>query len=32
MADNLTAAENVFLGREIKKGFWPLRIRSGAVN
>jgi simple sugar transport system ATP-binding protein len=26
LADNLTAAENVFLGREIKKGFWPLRI------
>ncbi len=26
LADNLTAAENVFLGREIEKGFWPLRI------
>jgi simple sugar transport system ATP-binding protein len=26
LADNLTAAENVFLGREIKKGFWPVRI------
>jgi simple sugar transport system ATP-binding protein len=26
LADNLTAAENVFLGREIKMGFWPLRI------
>jgi simple sugar transport system ATP-binding protein len=26
LADNLTAAENVFLGREIKKGVWPLRI------
>jgi len=26
LADNLTAAENVFLGREMKKGFWPLRI------
>ena len=26
LADNLTATENVFLGREIKKGFWPLRI------
>ena len=25
-ADNLTAAQNVFLGREIKKGFWPIRI------
>ncbi len=26
IADNLTAAENVFLGREVKKGFGPLRI------
>jgi simple sugar transport system ATP-binding protein len=26
LADNLTATENVFLGREIKKGIWPLRI------
>ena len=26
LADNLTAAQNVFLGRELKKGFWPLRI------
>src|SRR5919198_1536001 len=26
LADNLTATENVFLGREVKKGFWPLRI------
>ncbi len=26
LADNLTAAQNVFLGREIKKGVWPLRI------
>lgn len=26
LADNLTAAQNVFLGREIKKGFWPIRI------
>ena len=26
LADNLTATENVFLGREMKKGFWPLRI------
>ncbi|RWD49193.1 MAG: sugar ABC transporter ATP-binding protein [Mesorhizobium sp.] len=26
LADNLTAAQNVFLGREIKKGFWPLRV------
>ena len=23
LADNLTAAENVFLGRELKKGVWP---------
>ena len=26
LADNLTAAQNVFLGREIKKGVWPVRI------
>jgi len=26
LADNLTAAQNVFLGREIKKGIWPFRI------
>ena len=26
LADNLTAAQNVFLGREVKKGFWPLRV------
>jgi len=26
LADNLTAAQNVFLGREIKTGIWPLRI------
>ncbi len=26
LADNLTAAENVFLGREVKKGPWPFRI------
>jgi len=26
LADNLTAAQNVFLGRELKKGFWPLKI------
>jgi simple sugar transport system ATP-binding protein len=39
LADNLTAAQNVFLGREIKTGVWPLRIldkramleRSGAL-
>jgi simple sugar transport system ATP-binding protein len=26
LADNLTAAENVFLGREKKKGVWPFRV------
>jgi len=26
LADNLTAAQNVFLGREIKKGRWPFKI------
>jgi simple sugar transport system ATP-binding protein len=26
LADNLTAAQNVFLGRELKKGLWPFRI------
>jgi simple sugar transport system ATP-binding protein len=26
LADNLTAAQNMFLGREVKKGFWPFRI------
>ncbi|MCO5071325.1 MAG: ATP-binding cassette domain-containing protein [Rhizobiaceae bacterium] len=26
LADNLTAAQNVFLGREVKKGIWPFRI------
>lgn len=26
LADNLTAAQNVFLGREINKGVWPFRI------
>ncbi|MEI9400731.1 ATP-binding cassette domain-containing protein [Mesorhizobium argentiipisi] len=26
LADNLTAAQNVFLGREIKMGFWPIRV------
>ncbi len=25
LADNLTAAQNVFLGREITKGLWPFR-------
>jgi simple sugar transport system ATP-binding protein len=26
IADNLTAAQNVFLGRELNKGFWPFRV------
>ena len=26
LADNLTAAQNVFLGRETKKGFWPFKV------
>jgi simple sugar transport system ATP-binding protein len=26
LADNLTAAQNVFLGRELSKGFWPFRV------
>jgi simple sugar transport system ATP-binding protein len=26
LADNLTAAQNVFLGREIKKGPWPFNV------
>jgi simple sugar transport system ATP-binding protein len=26
LADNLTAAQNVFLGRELKKGTWPFQI------
>jgi simple sugar transport system ATP-binding protein len=26
LADNLTAAQNVFLGREMKKGFWPFLV------
>ena len=26
IADNLTAAQNVFLGREITKGFWPFKV------
>lgn len=26
LADNLTAAQNVFLGREITKGIWPFRV------
>jgi simple sugar transport system ATP-binding protein len=31
LADNLTAAQNVFLGREIKKGFWPFRVLDKRV-
>ncbi|MFX8601101.1 ATP-binding cassette domain-containing protein, partial [Acinetobacter baumannii] len=26
LCDNLTAAANVFLGREIYKGVWPFRV------
>ena len=26
LADNLTAAQNVFLGRETKKGYWPFKV------
>jgi len=26
LADNLTAAQNVFLGREMKKGVWPFKV------
>src|SRR5262245_10306162 len=26
IADNLTASENVFLGREVKKGIWPFLV------
>jgi simple sugar transport system ATP-binding protein len=26
IADNLTAAQNVFLGRELTKGVWPFRV------
>jgi simple sugar transport system ATP-binding protein len=26
LSDNLTASENVFLGREVKKGMWPFRV------
>ncbi len=26
LADNLTAAQNVFLGREMKKGLWPFKV------
>jgi simple sugar transport system ATP-binding protein len=26
LADNLTAAQNVFLGREVEKGWWPFNV------
>jgi simple sugar transport system ATP-binding protein len=26
LSDNLTASENVFLGREVKRGMWPFRV------
>jgi simple sugar transport system ATP-binding protein len=26
LSDNLTAAENVFLGREVTRGIWPFRV------
>ena len=28
LCDNLTAAENLFLGREIRKGIWPFRVMN----
>ncbi|MGE0008233.1 MAG: ATP-binding cassette domain-containing protein [Parvibaculaceae bacterium] len=28
LCDNLTAAENLFLGREIRKGVWPFRVMN----
>jgi len=31
LCDNLTAAANVFLGREAKKGIWPFRILDYAA-
>jgi simple sugar transport system ATP-binding protein len=31
LCDNLTAAENVYLGRELRKGFGPLRILDYAA-
>jgi simple sugar transport system ATP-binding protein len=30
LCDNLTAAANVFLGREVRKGIWPFRILNYA--
>jgi simple sugar transport system ATP-binding protein len=31
LCNNLTAAANVFLGRELRKGIWPLRILDYAA-
>ncbi|MDQ0995227.1 simple sugar transport system ATP-binding protein [Phyllobacterium ifriqiyense] len=31
LCDNLTAAANVFLGRELRRGVWPLRILDYAA-
>jgi simple sugar transport system ATP-binding protein len=31
LCDNLTAAANVFLGRELRKGFWPIRVLDYAA-
>ena len=31
LCDNLTAAANVFLGRELKKGVWPFRVLDFAA-
>ncbi len=31
LADNLSAAANVFLGREIKRGVWPVRLLDHAA-
>lgn len=31
LCDNLTAAANVFLGRELRRGIWPLRILDYAA-
>ncbi len=31
LCDNLTAAANVFLGREPRLGFWPIRILDHAT-
>jgi simple sugar transport system ATP-binding protein len=31
LADNLSAAANVFLGRELKRGVWPVRLLNHAA-